>query len=200
MPDVSSGAVDLLSRRAVDCDASRGGLAKPLIGFIGRERELARAKRLLQGSCLVTLTGPGGSGETRLCIALAAEVAAEYPDGVFFVRLVPVRDPRLVPSTIAQSIGLQDVRDRSLMAHLVSQLGERQLLLVVDIFEHLRARRTRGHAHSGVRAVGLPARAASWSASRCLVCGEPQAAVTAASSPALTASSAGRCMSRLVAA
>ena len=139
MPHVSSGAVDPPSRRAIEPHASRGILPKPLTSFIGRERELAQAKRLLQGSYLVTLTGPGGSGKTRLCIALAAEVAADYPDGVYFVRLAPVRDPGLVPSTIAQSIGLQDARDRPLMDHLVSQLRERQLLLVLDNFEHLLA-------------------------------------------------------------
>jgi predicted ATPase len=68
---------------------------------VGRERELAQARRLLKDSFLVTLTGPGGSGKTRLCIALAGEIAGDYPDGVFFVSLAPVRDPGLVPSTIA---------------------------------------------------------------------------------------------------
>jgi predicted ATPase/DNA-binding CsgD family transcriptional regulator len=114
-------------------------LPKPLTSFIGRERELAQARRLLQDSYLVTLTGPGGSGKTRLCIALATEVAGDYPDGVYFVPLAPVRDPGLVASTIAQSIGLQDARDRPLMEHLVSQLRERQLLIVLDNFEHLLA-------------------------------------------------------------
>jgi predicted ATPase/DNA-binding CsgD family transcriptional regulator len=127
------------SRRAVEPAVSHGSLPKPLTSFIGRERELAQAKRLLEGSYLVTLTGPGGSGKTRLCIALAAEVAADYPDGVYFVRLAPVRDPGLVPSTIAQGIGLQDARDRPLMEHLVNQLRGRQLLLVLDNFEHLLA-------------------------------------------------------------
>jgi len=120
-------------------DVSSGGLPRPLTSFIGRERELARARRLLAGSYLVTLTGPGGSGKTRLGIALAAEVAGDYPDGVFFVPLAPVRDPDLVPSTIAQSLGLQDARDRPLMDHLVSQLRDRQMLLVLDNFEHLLA-------------------------------------------------------------
>jgi predicted ATPase/DNA-binding CsgD family transcriptional regulator len=126
MPDVSS-------------DTARISLPKPLTSFIGRERELAQAKRLLVDSYLVTLTGPGGSGKTRLCIALAAAVAGDYPDGVYFVPLAPVRDPGLVPSTIARSIGLQDARDRPLMEHLVSQLCGRQLLLVLDNFEHLLA-------------------------------------------------------------
>src|SRR5207244_3284051 len=116
-----------------------GSLPRPLTSFIGREHELAQARRLLAASCLVTLTGPGGSGKTRLGIALATEVAGDYPDGVYFVPLAPVRDPGLVPSTIAQSIGLQDARDRPLMEHLVSQLRERQLLIVLDNFEHLLA-------------------------------------------------------------
>jgi predicted ATPase/DNA-binding CsgD family transcriptional regulator len=139
MPDVSSGTVAPPSRRVAGPDAAHGSLPRPLTSFIGRERELAQARRLLQDSYLVTLTGPGGSGKTRLCIALAAQVAAEYPDGVYFVPLAPVRDPGLVPSTIAQSIGLHDARDRPLMEHLVSQLRERQLLIVLDNFEHLLA-------------------------------------------------------------
>jgi predicted ATPase len=139
MRDVPSGAVAPASRRAAEPEAGRISLPKPLTSFIGRERELAEAKQLLQGSYLVTLTGPGGSGKTRLCIALAAQVAEDYPDGVYFVPLAPVRDPGLVPSTIAQSIGLQDARDRPLMEHLVSQLRERQILIVLDNFEHLLA-------------------------------------------------------------
>jgi predicted ATPase/DNA-binding CsgD family transcriptional regulator len=139
MPDVSSGPAAPRPRHATGPAVGGSSLPKPLTSFIGRERELAQAKQLLQGSYLVTLTGPGGSGKTRLCIALATEVAAEYPDGVYFVPLAPVRDPQLVPSTIAQSIGLQDPRDRPLMEHLVSQLRERQLLIVLDNFEHLLA-------------------------------------------------------------
>ena len=137
MPDISNGTAAPLSCPAAGPGAGRIGLPKPLTSFIGRERELAQAKRLLQDSYLVTLTGPGGSGKTRLCIALAAAVASDYPDGVHFVPLAPVRDPGLVPSTIAQSIGLQDARDRPLMEHLVSQLRERRLLIVLDNFEHL---------------------------------------------------------------
>ena len=139
MPEVSSGTVAPLPRRAAGPGAGRVSLPKPLTSFIGREHELAQAKRLLQGSHLVTLTGPGGSGKTRLCIAVAAEVAGDYPDGVYFVPLAPVRDPGLVPLTIVQSIGLQDARDVPLIEHLISQLRERQLLLVIDNFEHLLA-------------------------------------------------------------
>ena len=137
MPDVPSGMTAPLSRPVTQPGAGRISLPKPLTSFIGRERELAQAKRLLQDNYLVTLTGPGGSGKTRLTIALAVAVAGDYPDGVYFVPLAPVRDPGLVPSTIVQSIGLQDARDRPLMEHLVSQLRERQLLIVLDNFEHL---------------------------------------------------------------
>ena len=121
-------------------DVSSGSLPRPLTSFIGRERELAEARRLLEGSCLLTLTGPGGSGKTRLCIELAAEVAADYPDGVYFVRLAPVRDPGLVPSSIAQSIGLPD-RQGPAAGGAPGQLtcGIGKLLLVLDNFEHLLA-------------------------------------------------------------
>jgi predicted ATPase/DNA-binding CsgD family transcriptional regulator len=139
MPEVPSATTASLSRAAAGPGIGRVSLPKPLTSFIGRERELAQARRLLQGSYLVTLTGPGGSGKTRLCIALAEAVAGDYPDGVYFVPLAPVLDPGLVPSTIAQSIGLQDARDRPLMEHLVSQLRGRQVLIVLDNFEHLLA-------------------------------------------------------------
>ena len=139
MPDLSSGTAAPSSPAADEPRHGRISLPKPLTSLIGRERELAQAKRLLADSYLVTLTGPGGSGKTRMCIALAAEVAGDYPDGVYFVPLAPVRDPGLVPSTIAQSIGLQDARDVPLMEHLISQLRGRQLLIVLDNFEHLLA-------------------------------------------------------------
>ena len=108
MSEASIGhtGLDSSSRRVLD--GGSGGLPWPLTSFIGRERELAEARRLLKGSCLLTLTGPGGGGKTRLCIELAAEAAAGYPDGVYFVRLAPVREPGLVSSSIAQGIGLPD--------------------------------------------------------------------------------------------
>ena len=89
MPDVSSDTAAALSWGATEPGIGRISLPKPLTSFIGRERELAQAKRLLADSYLVTLTGPGGSGKTRLCIALAAAVAGDYPDGVYFVPLAP---------------------------------------------------------------------------------------------------------------
>jgi predicted ATPase/DNA-binding CsgD family transcriptional regulator len=137
MSGSSFGHVGLESSPPGNFDGRSGSLPRPLTSFVGRKRELAEARRLLEGGCLLTLTGPGGSGKTRLCIELAAGAAADYPDGVYFVRLAPVRDPGLVPSSIAQSIGLQDSRDRPLVEHLVSYLRDRNLLIVLDNFEHL---------------------------------------------------------------
>ena len=84
MPEDSSVTVASLFRGPTGPGIGRISLPKPLTSFIGRERELAQATRLLQGSYLVTLTGPGGSGKTRLSIALAEAVAGDYPDGVRF--------------------------------------------------------------------------------------------------------------------
>ena len=92
------GHVGLESSPPGSLGGGSGSLPRPLTSFVGRERELAEAGRLLAGSCLLTLTGPGGSGKTRLSIELAAGAARDYPDGVYFVRLAPVRDPGLVPS------------------------------------------------------------------------------------------------------
>ncbi len=120
-------------------DDTPNNLPRPLTSFIGREHELAEARRLLGKNRLLTLTGPGGSGKTRLSIRLAADVAGDFPDGVYFVPLAPVREPGLVPSSIAQHIGLQDSRGRPLLEHLAAHLRERQLLIVLDNFEHLLA-------------------------------------------------------------
>src|SRR5918911_1450669 len=112
-------------------------LPRALSSFVGREDVLAALGSLLDRSRLLTLTGPGGSGKTRLSIELASRVAPDYPDGVHFVPLATIRDPALVPSAIARSLGLQDSRGRPLVEHLADYLGERRLLLVLDNFEQL---------------------------------------------------------------
>ena len=134
---IGQAEVAPLPRRTLD--DTPNNLPRPLTSFIGREHELAEARRLLGDNRLLTLTGPGGSGKTRLCIRLAAEVAGDFPDGVYFVPLAPVREPGLVPSSIAQHIGLQDPRGRPLLEHLAAHLRERKLLIVLDNFEHLLA-------------------------------------------------------------
>jgi predicted ATPase len=100
--------------------------------LLGRETELAQIDELLAGgSRLVTLTGPGGSGKTRLALQAAAELADEFADGVFFVPLAPLGDARAVPGAAAQALGLRP--DDDLYAYLAS----RRLLLVLDNAEHL---------------------------------------------------------------
>ena len=111
-----------------------------LTSFIGRDRELASARRLLDdGARLVTLTGPGGTGKTRLSIQLATEVAERYPDGVHFVDLSMVGDASMVPAAVARALRLVERPDRAPLDLLREHLSERALLLVLDNFEQVAA-------------------------------------------------------------
>ena len=88
---------------------SNTNLPRPASSFVGRDREVAQVTSLLQdGARLLTLTGPGGSGKTRLAIEAAAELVPEFKAGVFWVGLAPLRDPTLVTDTIAQTLGAKD--------------------------------------------------------------------------------------------
>jgi predicted ATPase/DNA-binding CsgD family transcriptional regulator len=111
---------------------------QPLTSFVGRERELAELERLSQDCRLLALTGPGGSGKTRLAIELVARLGPAYPDGVHLVSLAPLTDPSLIASSIASVLDVQEAPNQPVDVSLERSIGDRQmLLLLLDNFEHL---------------------------------------------------------------
>ena len=115
----------------------KGNLPAELTSFVGRRRELAEIKRLLTRSRLVTLTGTGGAGKTRLALRAAAGLRRAFRDGVWLVQLELLRDPALVAQVVARKLGLQDRAGYAPAASLAEFLAGRQLLLVLDNCEHL---------------------------------------------------------------
>ena len=100
-------------------------LPTPVTSFIGRGRVIAEVKRLLANSRLLTLTGAGGSGKTRLAFQVGAEMLRDHADGVFAVELGPLSDPRLVAQTAASALGVLEHGGQSLTESLVQYLGRR---------------------------------------------------------------------------
>ena len=118
-------------------DRRPNNLPTQLTSFVGRETELAEAAALIGMTRLLTLTGPGGTGKTRLSLQLAADVADRFPDGIWFVALEPVRDPSLIGNTILTTLGLVEARGRTPRDVLVNWLADRTVLLVLDNFEQV---------------------------------------------------------------
>ncbi len=118
-------------------DTLPNNLPQQVTTFIGRERELREIKRLLSSVRLLTLTGAGGTGKTRLGLQAAVDLLDASGDGSWFVELASISDPALVPQTVAGALSIREEPGRQLMTTLVAHLRTKQILLVLDNAEHL---------------------------------------------------------------
>lgn len=118
-------------------EAPPPGLPLPLTRLVGRDDELAAIEKALAGARLLTLTGTGGVGKTRLALAAAADRAGDYADGACFVELAPLADPELLPQQVLTALGLREETGQSPAATLTAHLRARHVLLVLDNCEHL---------------------------------------------------------------
>jgi predicted ATPase/DNA-binding CsgD family transcriptional regulator len=112
-------------------------LPQELSSFVGRERELDDLRSLVPGSRLLTLTGPGGIGKTRLVLRVLAMLASDFPDGAHFVELADLADPDMVVPRVAAAVGVTEELGRPLLDTLAGALASRRLLLAIDNCEHL---------------------------------------------------------------
>lgn len=118
-------------------DAVRNNLPQQLTDFVGREDELAESKRLLSQTRLLTVLAPGGAGKTRLAIQVAAELSAEYDDGVYFIGLSDIDSAEEIIQSVVESLGLGLSADEDLKTQLLQYLANKRQLLVFDNFEHV---------------------------------------------------------------
>jgi predicted ATPase/class 3 adenylate cyclase/DNA-binding NarL/FixJ family response regulator len=140
-PDLSSDFPPLQSLAAIP-----NNLPIQMTSFIGREHELGELQRLLLTTRLLTLTGPGGTGKTRLSLQVATAVLGSpsagsglaFKDGVWFIELAPLSDPALLPQTVATTLGLHEDRGRPVFDVLTDYLRNKDLLLLLDNCEHLK--------------------------------------------------------------
>src|SRR5205814_8840054 len=127
----------------VDARPPSASTPVPSTPLIGRESDIDAACELLSAAAqparLVTLIGPGGVGKTRMALAIADATRDAFTDGVAFIDLAPMREHRLVPATIARALGVRESAGQSARELLIAHLRARQLLLVLDNFEHLLA-------------------------------------------------------------
>jgi predicted ATPase len=125
------------SAPVVEIPRPANNLPLQLTSFVGRERETEQARGLLEEYRLLTLSGPGGSGKTRLALAIASEVAQDFEDGAWLVELASLSDPDLVPQAVASVLGVRGLPGGTLLDSLCLHLEPREVLLVLDNCEHL---------------------------------------------------------------
>lgn len=118
-------------------DTYRHNLPAQMTSFIGREQEMAEIKQAIARYRLVTLTGSGGTGKTRLSLQVAADALDQFSDGVCFVELASLSDPALIPQTILSTVGVHEQQGKTALQTLVQHLHEKRLLLILDNCEHL---------------------------------------------------------------
>jgi len=119
--------------------ARRGNIPPVLTTFVGREQELHDVLRLLRSTRLITLTGPGGVGKTRLALTVAEHLPPKTADEIWLADLTPLRDPSLVPLTVATAVGIPEDRGKAILTTLAEHLQDRRLCLVLDGCDHLLA-------------------------------------------------------------
>ena len=139
-------------------DMRPNNLPRQLTSFVGREREIEEATRLLGSAPLLTLTGPGGVGKTRMALELAANLLDGYDDGAWAVELGSIADPDLIANTIASTFGVGEEPGRPLLSAVAEHLRGRRLLLILDDCEHVLAAAARAadtimRADPGVRII-----------------------------------------------
>src|SRR6266568_4504696 len=117
--------------------ARPNNLPAPTTRFIGREQQIGEIRRLLGSSRLLTLTGAGGCGKTRLALRVAADVSELYVDGVWLIDLAAVTDAELVPQVVSQTLGVRDVPGRAVMDTIADHLRNHVTLLILDNCEHV---------------------------------------------------------------
>jgi predicted ATPase/DNA-binding SARP family transcriptional activator len=135
--ETSGAQIEALSIFPKQKSVPTTNIPEPLTSFIGREEELREIARLLSTSRLLTLTGSGGVGKTRLAIKLANNSIKKFKDGVFWVDLVGLSDENLIPQEIAQAIHIHETSQESLLQTLKSHLRLKELLIILDNCEHL---------------------------------------------------------------
>ena len=129
--------VDIQARPVLSPMPSTTNLPVPLTSFVGRTRELAELTRLFSSTRLLTLTGSGGTGKTRLALEMAMHLLGEYPHGIWLVDLAPLADPTLVAQTVASTLGVREQPQRSIVDALLDYVHAKTLLLILDNCEHL---------------------------------------------------------------